>query len=264
MRSCRWLARLGISFLAWALIATTASAQASTADDEEARRLFRIGQAHYDHGDFREAATEFESAYALSHRPELLFNVYVAARDAGDLVRAREALRGYLDALPDADGAAALRSRLAVLDAQASGAADDGGETASEETVASPPTPHDAAAASSGSSGGISFGRSPVGWIVGGVGAAAVVAAIVTGVLALQQQGALEGRCSPDGTCPAGFEQDRDLGNTLAVTTDVLGAVGAVGLAVGVTLLFVLEPGGPELRAECSGQGCVGRLSVSF
>lgn len=260
MRFSRSFLVFAITFLFCGLFANGALAQTSAPDDEEARRLFRIGQAHYDHGDFTEAATEFESAYAQSHRPELLYNLYLATRDAGDLDRAREALRGYLDALPDADGAAALRARLAVMDRQAESAADDahGSESTTDDADTTPSTPSPA------STEGPTFGRSPVGWIVGGVGAAATIAAIITGVLALDRQSALTSQCAPDGTCASGFEADRDLGHTLAITTDVLGAVGAVGLAVGVTLLFVLDTGGSELRAECGPQRCGAQLTLAF
>ena len=51
-------------------------------DDEAARRHFRLGQAYYQNGQFPEAAAEFEQAYQLSGRPQLLYNIYLAHRDA--------------------------------------------------------------------------------------------------------------------------------------------------------------------------------------
>lgn len=50
--------------------------------DEQARAHFRVGQSMYDAGRFAEAAHEFEEAFRLSQRSELLFNAYVAFRDA--------------------------------------------------------------------------------------------------------------------------------------------------------------------------------------
>ena len=54
--------------------------QAMGAMDMEARQHFMIGKTLYDAGRFQQAAEEFDSAYQLSKRPQLLYNVYVAHR----------------------------------------------------------------------------------------------------------------------------------------------------------------------------------------
>ncbi len=80
-------------------------AQATEADaggDDVARRHFRLGRAHYANGEFAQAATEFEQAYHLSNRPALLYNVYVAYRDAQDLPHAASSLSEYLRLVPNA------------------------------------------------------------------------------------------------------------------------------------------------------------------
>src|SRR4051794_20172946 len=59
--------------------------QAMGAMDMEARQHFMIGKTLYDAGRFQQAAEEFDSAYQLSKRPQLLYNVYVAHREAGNL-----------------------------------------------------------------------------------------------------------------------------------------------------------------------------------
>src|SRR4051794_4468626 len=69
-----------------------ALAQPSNAD-EQARTHFRLGNVHYEAGEFVEAAAEFQAAYELSHRPQLLYNIFVAHRDAGNLPQAISALR---------------------------------------------------------------------------------------------------------------------------------------------------------------------------
>src|SRR5688500_8532502 len=83
--------------------------------DDEARRHFRLAEAHYANASFEEAAREFEEAYRLSQRPQLLYNIYLAYRDAADIDHAADALRRYLELVPDAEGAAMLRGRLAAL-----------------------------------------------------------------------------------------------------------------------------------------------------
>lgn len=79
-----------------------------------ARMRYEAAVAKYNAGLFEEAAHEFEAAYAISHRDELLYNIYLAWRDAGHLERAVAALRFYLPTLTDP----ATRTRLqATLEA---------------------------------------------------------------------------------------------------------------------------------------------------
>src|SRR5687768_16190217 len=88
--------------------------QATTTDsdmtDLQARGHFRLGREFYGQGRFAEAAKEFEIAYGLSGRGSLLYNVYLAYRDAQDVPNAARALRGYLAAVPDAPDHAHLSS----------------------------------------------------------------------------------------------------------------------------------------------------------
>lgn len=80
----------------------------ATGDDPaitEAREHFRVAMEHYDAGRFREAAAEFQRSYDLSHRPELLHNIYLSRRDMGDIRGAVDALRLYLTeaTIPEGD-----------------------------------------------------------------------------------------------------------------------------------------------------------------
>ncbi|MFO0685055.1 MAG: hypothetical protein U0234_23555 [Sandaracinus sp.] len=93
------------------LIAPVAgSAQDATPSEDdaavaEAREHFRVAMTHYEAGRFREAAAEFQRSYDLSHRPELLHNIYLSRRDMGDIRGAVDALRLYLTeaTIPEAD-----------------------------------------------------------------------------------------------------------------------------------------------------------------
>jgi tetratricopeptide (TPR) repeat protein len=71
------------------------AARTMSAIDAEAREHFQLGRSFYEQGSFQQAAEEFEIAYRLSARPQLLYNVYVARRDAGNQPMAIDALRGY-------------------------------------------------------------------------------------------------------------------------------------------------------------------------
>ncbi|AKF10904.1 tetratricopeptide repeat protein [Sandaracinus amylolyticus] len=278
MRSFRswWLASWLVTSAAWAGVGIhvdVAQAQAST--DDEARRHFRLGQAHYENGSFLEAAREFEQAYQLSQRPQLLYNVYVAYRDAGDLVRSRDALREYLTRVPDAENAAMLRARLESLDRMV----EQQGTTATPTEAPAETTPTEIAPVetraettpdasletapdpSSGEGGGIS----PFPFVVAGVGAAMMIGGAITGAMALSSQDTLDATC-PDRACPPGydFESEANDGRALALTTDVLLIGGGVVLAGGLVWLVIdLVSGGssssseqPPVTAMCGPDGC--------
>ena len=97
-------------------VVTGLAQQPEATDDEAARRHFRLGQAYYQNGQFAEAATEFEQAYQLSGRAALLYNVYLAHRDALHTRQSYEALRQYLDEMPDPPDEDHLRARLQHLE----------------------------------------------------------------------------------------------------------------------------------------------------
>jgi tetratricopeptide (TPR) repeat protein len=225
---------------------TTLFAQAG--DDERARTHFRLGEVHYEAGEYRDAAREFEEAYRLSHRPELLHNLYVAYRDAGDLEHAADALRRYLAAVPNGEDTATVRRRLAALE-EAIAARAGGDPNAQPREV-------------SGESAG---GLSPVGFIVAGVGAAALIGSAITGALALSNEGELAAACPAD-VCPDSyeFEGKANEGRALAISTDVLLAVGAAAVATGVVLIFVLQEGSTTASAACTDDGCLGMVRGRF
>lgn len=229
-----WPVSLSLSLslaLAALFIAPTASAQDS--DDELARQHHDLATALYARGEFGAAALEFQEAYRLSSRSELLYNLYLSLRDAGQMRPAAEALRAYLGAVPDAENAAVLRARLATLDAQF--AREDAGEPpADPPPLSEPPTGIEPPAS----------GVSPVGPIVLGAGGAALIAGVVTGVLTLDARSRLDALC-PDRACPPGFEGTRDEGSALAAVTDVLLIGGGVVAATGLVLTLVL-PGEPS------------------
>lgn len=278
-----------------ALFASAASAQTGGAAPDreaEARAHFRLSQSHYELGHFAEAAAELEQAYALSPRADLLYNLYVARRDAGQLAAAASALRQYLDEGEDIENAALLRHRLSALEAQLAageasavgeadtsseagangdaGATTDGAEREDSTEAggeASRGDTGEAAPETSPAASEPSRSPSPVGYAVIGVGAAALVAGLVTAGLALDRYGALEATCGADHSCPPGTEAQRDEGVALATSTDVLLVSGGVIAAVGVVLLFTVldeAPAAPPVSASCDASGCRATATFSF
>jgi len=114
--------------------AGTDPSTAGLSGDEEARMRFELGRRYYDTGRFAEAAREFAEAHRLSGRTELLYNLFLAYRDAGDDVHAAETLRAYIPTLEAGERRTQLEARLRVLEQRLAGGggAEPGGGTASE------------------------------------------------------------------------------------------------------------------------------------
>lgn len=218
---------------------------------------FRAGREYYSGGDFLRAAQEFSEAHRLSGRPELLFNVYVAYRDAQLLRDAATALRRYLAEAPNIEDRAGLESRLEALEEAA------GREEPSDEVRA----PEEAPTVRASSDGPpASSGASPLPWIVAGVGGALLVAGTITGILALGAQADLEETC-PTRMCAPEDEAIHDRASSLALVTDVLLGVGIV--TAGAGLVWALLSDGsddepPPVAAMCGPSGCAitGRWSL--
>jgi tetratricopeptide (TPR) repeat protein len=236
-------------------------------DDARARAAFRLGQQHYQGGRFAEAAVEFERAYGLSGRAQLLYNTYLAYRDAGDTGNALRALRSYLTAMPDAPEHEHLSARLAALQSQVS-ADEERQATVRAEAERARLDAEDARRE-------LEEARRPrtrtvAGevwpWAITGVGGAMLVAGAVTGGLALDQSSQIQSQCALD-LCPAGFDIDgrRSTLSGMATATDVLlfggGAVAVTGIVLGI--LYGLDheeelpPGVQSAALMCTAEGCV-------
>lgn len=77
----------------------------------QARRLYNSGQRAFERSQYTQARAYFEQSYALSERPELLYNIGRAAEEAGDNAGALSAYQRYLASERD-EGAAARREEV--------------------------------------------------------------------------------------------------------------------------------------------------------
>lgn len=124
-RCASWLALALMALLA----AGTAQAQPRRVDapplasdfdetdvDTHAREAFDAGRAALDAGRPEDALMSFREAYRLSGRPELLYNIGLVEDRLRHDRPARDAFRGYLDAVPDAANRASVEDRLRVLE----------------------------------------------------------------------------------------------------------------------------------------------------
>lgn len=242
-------------------------------DDARAREHFRIATSYYDEGRFREAAAQFTEAYELSQRAELLYNAYIAYREAHQSREAANALSTYLDRVPDAPDRVNLTARLEELRravteeeeqaaqlAQAQHDAEEAQRRADEEAAARQQAE-----------------ASPEAWpwVVLGVGGAAAIAGAVVGAIALSNAQALAAECD-NGLCPPDIMLDdrRDDANRLANVADALLIGGGVVAATGLVLGLVFGLGGsssaasdettPTASVGCDGHGCTATLRGRF
>jgi tetratricopeptide (TPR) repeat protein len=246
--------------------------------DTEARARFGVGQSLYTSGRFAESAREFEAAYELSHRPELLFNIYVANRDDNDLEKAVPALRAYLAAMPSSlPNRINLEARLQAMDAtlaERAAQAEASAQQAAEIVAA-----HERAAAAEAAQRSAEravrppaeprFRLSLPGVVIGGAGIAAAIGGFVAGGLVLGKVSELEASC-PGNRCPATARATYDSAQTLVTVADVLLIGGAV-LAAGGLVMVLLRVGTPreeEARvapvASCGPTGCLAGVEGTF
>jgi tetratricopeptide (TPR) repeat protein len=91
------------------------AAEPTESDLELAKAHYRTGELNYDRGDFPDAAKEFEEAYRLSARPELLYNMGKSYDGAGDMRGALVAYRRFLDSVQTSPDRPFVEKRTAEL-----------------------------------------------------------------------------------------------------------------------------------------------------
>jgi tetratricopeptide (TPR) repeat protein len=261
-----------------AAVASTISPE----DEEKARGHFRLGRAYYDNGDFAKAAVEFEAAYAISQRAALLYNIYLAYRDASDTRHAADALRKYLKLEQKIENRGQLESRLAALDRSLA----DGSAPApapAQPVAAAPAQPNASAAAGSALQPVAAAATAPpppaevlapspeptqpvpsaspakplpvLPIALMGAGGAMIVGSLITGVMTLGKKSELntaQAKCTQDMNCQTlpqpvfmHLKATQNSGKTLAVVTDVL-LLGGMAIAGTGAALFLLNTGKTE------------------
>jgi hypothetical protein len=85
--------------------------------------------------------------------------------------------------------------------------------------------------------------RRTLGWVVTGVGAAALVGSGVTFLLRQSALGDVDDKCSSHKGCDPSLQDTVDRGKTMSTLTTILLPVGAVGVAAGLVLVFTSPKG---------------------
>lgn len=249
------VAAVAISLAAGPAAAQPPASQA-TVNTQVAQKHYELGDKLYTVGNYRQALVEFEKAYELAPRPELLFNLARCHEVLGDLERAVATYQGYLDKKPDARNRDTVKARIKNLQQRIAARPPARSQSAQSQqaTAATEPPP--------------SRWKRTAGWITAGVGAAALVTGVVFGGLAQGKSDAFD-----DNLTTLNYNEldaiDAD-GQRFETIQIVTLAVGGAALAAGGGLLLwdllTREGGGQRRQALLTpyttgrGAGLVGRV----
>lgn len=236
--------------------------EAEMGDDQRAKAHFRVGTTLYDAGRFNEAAEEWQKAFELSHRAELLYNVYVAYRDAASSNdKAIEALRRYLE-LGQIEP-----TRRIQLEARLKAAEEAQAEQNTQSTAAEP-TPDPALQTSTSDAPAGQSKVLPI--VLMGAGGALLVVSVITGLMVNGVESDLEDSC-PGDRCPDSVDLDgkRSTGNTLIAVNAVTAITGVLSLGTGIVLYILAgksetPPAPTALNFGCTIDGCGGQFRGQF
>jgi tetratricopeptide (TPR) repeat protein len=221
---------------------------ADSVDDARARAHFAAGQEYFAQERFSEAASEFDEAYRLSGRPEMLINRARAEERAGALEQAVTALELLFERYPQTSYRAEAEQQLArlkvELDSRAALA------LPAPAAVAAAPAPGPSVRDSAPAERPVKVWppRLPT-LIVGGALVASVLVSVGTGWAAHAKYKQVEEHC-PDDQCPDDAqESNRQRGQTLSrVSTGFTFA--SVALAAATSVLWFYDVKAQKARVS--------------
>lgn len=201
--------------LAIGLTALVAAAPAARADDEVAKKYYELGKTLYSRSDYEGAIKQFEEAYRLSRKPDLLYNIARSHEALGQYEKAIEVYRRYLPTQPpSAQGE--VKVRIANMERLAE-------RQRRERAQSTAPLPR----------------RSSLpGWLTVGAGGALLATGAVFAGLAASKQSAVEEKIAA-GVDYSSFADLDSQGRRFRTTSIVLLAAGGAAAATGVVLLVL-------------------------
>lgn len=234
-----WLAGIVCTFVIAG--AGTVGAQSSDAD---ARRHFEAGVSYFNTSEYEDALREFQRAYQLSEperRPAILRNIAAVYERMGNLQKTVETLEQYLQEDPETTERATVEIRIKNLkDKIAEQEKADAGVPVAPPTTTPPPASTAVPTATSEPPPPPADPDYTPAYISWGVGGAAALGAIITGVLAKNSYDDKESGC---GSTPQGCSDDDVSGvETMAWVSTALTGVAVVGAGLGTVLYLTAEP----------------------
>jgi tetratricopeptide (TPR) repeat protein len=229
--------------------------------EARAKELFAKGDAAYAEGRYEEALAAFQEAYALSTRPQLLFNVSNALERLGRYAEAVDALEKYLASGKARDRdvvqkrLANLKKRVDEQKKEQDRAAKDEEERKAKEAEERKKADADAAARAPALAPTTLPPREgpsrAVPIVLIGAGAAALAAGGVFGILTLSARSEASKGCtkaSAGSLCTGDVRSALDREKTFGLVTDIALASGIVLAGVGIYLL--VSSGGDEAKVK--------------
>lgn len=218
--------------------ATTRDARAQQAvnprDAKRAKELFKQSEDAYRGGRLDEAVRLLNEAYALDPKPVLQYNLARAYEAQGDVPRAIDAYKSYLDHDPRAPDRGALEQRVATLERQQREKEELEKKRASASQVPAPTaTPSATPAATAKSDAAPARGPSPVPWIAAGLGAASIGAGVALGAAARGKHD--QATSEPSALAATDLQSSAErlaLGANIALVAG--GAIAAAGIVIGI------------------------------
>lgn len=226
----------------WVLlgVALTTSTQvfAGPADDARARQLFREGDAAYAEARYDDALAAFEEAHRLSQRPRLLFNIGNALERLGKLREAAAALEKYLPHAKPSEKAT-LEKRIENLRKRAP---EPEVELEDEPEPASKPRADERKGPEPDATGDAArSGDATLGWVLLGVGGAAVATGTAFGIMALTARKDVDAGCkhsSGQTLCDASAKGAVDRDRRYSLFADLGWGVGLAALGAGTYFML--------------------------
>jgi len=251
--------------------APSVGAQSSDAD---ARKHFEAGESYFKTSDYEGALREFQMAHRLSKRPLILLSIAAVYERMGRLQETIDSLKQYLVDEPQTKERATIELRIENLqrrvDEQKATASAPTASTEPPPVVTVPPPVASTAAPPPTAPPPPPAGpnRTPA-YISWGIGGAAVVGAVVTGLIAKGKYDDADAGCAKT---PTGCSDDdvQPIKNMALVST-ILTGVAVVGAGVGTWLFLSAKPAPteaasivPRLSAGASPKGASVGVSWSF
>jgi tetratricopeptide (TPR) repeat protein len=225
--------------IAAVVCAVAASARAMTEEEERAKAHFLAGQSYYDQASYADALREFSEAYRISKRPALLYNIARCHEALDQYTDAVQMLERFLQEDPKTADRPAIETRIANLKGRQPVKRVHPEVEPSHvnpppltQTLTQTPTPTQTQTQTT------AHRKRLWTFVVGGVGAGLLAAALGTGVASQLDYNSLGNSCGSN-RCNPSQQADIDRGKSLAIATDVLWPVGAAAVGVGVVLFFV-------------------------
>lgn len=236
-----------------AMALAISSAAAAQPMDQAARNYVHAGLTAFEERRFADAARAFREAHAISHRPELLFNVGRAEAAAGNLSAAVEALTLFRDAGAPNFDRAALDAQIQELRTQRD--EQQRRETEARAQNAPPPPPPEVRTVVEPRWFRVEYHQSTLNtvgpWVTLGVGAAVGIVGIIQGASAASNVSLLNDVNRGQTPWSSSAQDARDAASGQVTRAAILGGVGGA-MVLGGALWMILRGRGErrEVRTD--------------